>query len=128
MSKKLQMQRRIKSEPKRPKQPKDGKPKYKYIKPDHEDPNRKKINQYTCRTCAGVITTVDRDYGTTTVMLNCRATEGCTGTMDSSYYQVEQALTPQYEWFRPAKLPRDSGMRWHLQMGGLAIRPIVKKL
>lgn len=123
--KRLQMQRRTIPAPQKPKRQADGAPEYEYTKYDHEDPDRNKVNQYTCWTCGGVITTIDRDYGTTPAMLNCRATPLCMGTMHSARYQVDQTLIPDYEWFRPAKLPRHNpDMRQHLQMGGLDIRKV----
>lgn len=84
-----------------------------------------RLNQYTCELCGGVITTVDRDPGTTPMFLNCRATPGCTGRMVSSMYRVPSGLEPTHEWYKPDKLPRDPGMRDHVQRGGLLIRKIV---
>ena len=81
------------------------------------------INQYTCSTCGGTITTIDRNVGTTPMMLVCRATEGCYGSMHSHMYTVDQNLTPDHEWYKPAKLPKGE-MREHVQMGGLLIRRI----
>lgn len=82
------------------------------------------INQYTCQTCGGIITTVDRDEGTTPFMLNCRATPGCSGTMRSAMYQVDQSLSPTFEWYKPTGKIRNRDLREHVQMGGLLIRPI----
>ena len=80
------------------------------------------INQYTCTTCGGSITTIDRADGTTPMFLGCRATEGCAGRMMSSMYRVVQTLTPGWEWYRPKKFKgRD---RQYLQSGGLLIRKI----
>jgi len=118
----LQMQRR-KEDIRQPK-PSNRAPNYEYDKPEHEDTTRHKINQYICWTCGGAITTIDRDYGVTPAMLACRATLGCKGNMHSQRYMVDQTLIPEYEWFRPHKLPRDPGMRQHIQMGGLDIRRI----
>lgn len=81
------------------------------------------INQYTCSSCGGTITTIDRNQGTTPMMLVCRATEGCYGSMRSHGYAVDQNLTPNWEWYKPAKLPKGE-MREHVQMGGLLIRKI----
>jgi len=89
-----------------------------------EDVTSRRINQYTCWTCGGVITTIDRNTGVTPAMLACRATEGCDGTMNSHRYTVDQNLTPDYEWYKPAKLPRDHDMRQYIEMGGLIIRKI----
>lgn len=87
------------------------------------EPQPARINQYTCRTCGGVITTVDRDEGTTPMMLACRATQGCTGSMMSSMYRVAPYLTPVWEWYKPEKLPKGE-MREYVEMGGLLLRKI----
>lgn len=83
-----------------------------------------RINQYTCEVCGGVITTIDRDEGTTPYMLRCRATHGCPGSARSAMYRVDQTLTPDHEWYRPDKPPRDPAMRQHVELFGLLIRPI----
>lgn len=83
-----------------------------------------KINQYTCQLCGGHIVTIDRDEGTTAMLLGCRATPGCKGSMVSEMYQVDQTLTPDHEWYKPHKVPRDPGMRDHVQRGGLLLRKI----
>lgn len=84
-----------------------------------------KKNQYTCKECFGVITTVDLDEGTTSMFLACRVTEGCAGRMVSSMYQVDQDLAPTHEWYTPSKLPKGE-MRQHVKMGGLLIRPVTE--
>jgi hypothetical protein len=84
------------------------------------------LNRYTCRECRGEIITIDRDEGTTPFMLGCRATEGCKGMMQSSFYRgVEGA--PTFEWRKPtphefAKSSR--AMQDHFNMGGLDIHRI----
>lgn len=86
-----------------------------------------KINQYRCKVCEGVITTVqigEAVNGTTPMMLDCHATENCDGTMMSMMYLVSQDLLPDYEWYKPKKLPKDRGMRQHVELGGLLIRAI----
>lgn len=83
-----------------------------------------KINQYTCNQCSGIITTIDRDHGTTPFYLNCRATPGCGGSMRSSMYLVDQTLKPDHEWYKPTGKIRNRAMREHVRMGGLDIRPI----
>jgi len=87
-------------------------------------PNQR-LNQYTCRTCGKTITTVDRDEGTTPMMLACRATQGCDGSMFSAMYRVDPNLTPDWEWYKPAKLPKGD-MREYVEMGGLLLREIEK--
>lgn len=86
---------------------------------------RPRINQYTCTSCGGVITTVDRDSGVTPFMLACRAMDGCYGTMHSHLYRVAPGLTPDHEWYKPTSLKGlTPGMRDHVEMGGLLIRKI----
>jgi hypothetical protein len=81
-----------------------------------------RINQYTCDTCGGTITTIDRDDGTTPMMLACRFT-GCNGRMMSHMYRVQPGLTPDHEWFKPTgKVARIH--REHVSRGGLLIRKI----
>lgn len=86
-----------------------------------------KKNIYTCEKCAGAFVTIDRDDGTTPFMTTCRATDGCNGMAQSSFYRVDQALTPAYEWRRltdaeAAQMP--AGSQHHHVMGGLFLRPI----
>ena len=115
-NKRLQMQRRTKPAPQKPK-PMEAAP---------FDDIAVRINQYRCELCGGVITTIDRHEGVTPMMLACRATEGCPGTSWSRGYTVDQTLTPDYEWYRPAKLPKNHEARQYIEMGGLDIRKIVK--
>ena len=83
-----------------------------------------RLNQYTCRTCGGTITTIDRHEGVTPWSLNCRATEGCDGVMQSHIYRgVDPNTTPEWEWFKPRKLPKGP-MYEHVKMGGLDLRRI----
>ena len=81
-----------------------------------------RINQYTCETCGGVITTIDRVAGTTPMFLNCRATPGCDGRSVSSMYRVSPHLKPEWEWYRPKKAKGEN--REYVDMGGLLIRRI----
>ena len=86
-----------------------------------------RLNRYTCQSCRGSIVTVDRDEGTTPFMLLCRATKGCHGHMYSSFYRVDGAPAPQYEWRKatPAEYSAsDPAMRQHFDMGGLDIHPL----
>lgn len=94
---------------------------------DYNGLPRNVVNQYTCMTCGGVITTVDIHQGVTPSMLVCRATLGCEGSMNSHYYRVDQSLTPTHEWYMPdeREMKRLSpGMRQHVESGGLKIRPV----
>ena len=86
------------------------------------EPNR--LNVYTCQTCGGRIVTIDRHVGTTPFTINCRATPGCDGVMYSSMYQVDESLTPTWEWFKPGGKFRNRAMREHVEMGGLDLRRI----
>lgn len=87
-----------------------------------------KINRYRCRTCGGVITTIDADDGTTPMSLACRATPKCLGTMVSAYYMVDQSLPPTHEWYRPSgKVKAKNGLREYVKMGGLLIRELERK-
>lgn len=92
-------------------------------KPQRTTIDRNIINFYTCRECGGSIITIDRDDGTTPMMLACRATLACDGTMFSSGYTCDQSLVPDHEWYKPAKLPKGEA-REYVQMGGLLIRRI----
>lgn len=92
-----------------------------------QESDKPRINQYTCQECGGVITTIDRAVGVTPFMLLCRATSGCQGSMHSSMYRVDQDLVPDYEWYKPKKLPRDPEMRDYIKRGGLEIRRIMEK-
>ncbi len=86
----------------------------------------KRINQYTCRTCGESIVTLAKDYGTTPMMLNCRATVGCDGMMQSMMHMVNQSLKPDFEWYKPKNKVKDRAMREHVAMGGLMIRRYMK--
>lgn len=60
-------------------------------------------------------------------MLACRATKGCTGVMQSSFYRVSQTLTPSFEWYQPGEaemLTLPDSVCEHVRQGGLIIRPI----
>lgn len=116
MSKKFRMQMQ-----RRPVRSMDIRPIKAASEPDNDQPQR--INQYTCRTCGKTITTIDRDEGTTPMMLACRATEGCNGSMFSAMYRVAPYLTPEWEWYKPTKLPKGD-MREYVEMGGLMLRKI----
>lgn len=91
---------------------------------DYDGLPRNIINQYSCWTCGGSITTVDIHAGVTPAMLACRATEGCEGMMHSHRYQVDQTLTPTHEWYKPTGKIKDRAMREYIEMGGLSIRPV----
>lgn len=80
-----------------------------------------KINQYVC-SFGHTITTINRDEGTTAMMIPCFH-EGCSAFAGSQFYLVDQNLKPDYEWYKPHKLPRGQ-MREHVKMGGLLLRKL----
>ena len=80
------------------------------------------INTYTCVACGDVRVTIDRDDGVTPYALGCPS---CGGTSFSGMYQVDQSLTPEWEWFRPYHSRKlTPAMRDHVKAGGLDIRKI----
>lgn len=85
------------------------------------------LNIYVCRKCRGHIVTRHVDQGTTPFMLKCRATEGCEGTMESSFYRVaDQTMRATHEWYKPnAEEYRtlSSPAKHHVDMGGVLLRP-----
>lgn len=87
---------------------------------------KNQLNRYTCQKCNGQIVTIDRDDGTTPFMLGCRATAGCKGMMQSSFYRGVEG-EPTFEWRKPTvKEIRKASpvMAQHFEMGGLDIHPI----
>ena len=85
-----------------------------------------RINKYTCEDCGGHVFTIDTDEGVTPFMIRCRATIGCNGMMQSSFYRCEPG-TPTYEWRKPT--PQEyrkfnSAMKDHCDQGGLNLYPI----
>lgn len=88
-------------------------------------------NLYRCQACGEAIVTINRVEGTTPFTLGCRATEGCTGRMTSSFYRLPpDAPEPTWEWYRPGanKLRRlkrrDPATADHVERGGLLLRKI----
>lgn len=84
-------------------------------------------NLYRCERCNGTIVTIDRDDGTTPMMLRCRARIDCDGMMQSSWYQGMADLVPSFEWRKPTKneyRKMSAAMRDHVDMGGLDLYPI----
>jgi hypothetical protein len=64
-----------------------------------------KINKYHCGKCGGdVVTREDRSQlpteFTTPFLIECRATEECTGQMQSAMYRDCDKLVPTFEWRR----------------------------
>ena len=62
-----------------------------------------KKNTYTCGRCSGQIVTIDKDEGVTPFQIMCRATSRCPGWMVSSFYEVDQALAPNWQWVKRGK-------------------------
>lgn len=88
-------------------------------------------NVYRCNECPGAIVTVNQDEGTTPMFLRCRATDGCAGMMQSSWYVIPpNTPDPGWEWYRPGasalrRLHRkDPATADHVERGGLLIRKI----
>ena len=87
-------------------------------------------NVYVCQVCGKGVVTIDIEDGVTPFMIGCKATEGCEGDMYSSFYDVDQSLPAQFEWYRPtiSQYPQEAQgfMRKHIEQGGLEIRAIEK--
>lgn len=82
-------------------------------------------NLYTCDTCRGEVVTIDTDKGVTPFMISCRATRGCPGFMQSSFYHCDPARVAQFEWYRPETIDGlDSWSQAHVRKGGLLLRPL----
>jgi hypothetical protein len=77
-------------------------------------------------------TTVDKDDGTTPFMLRCRQKDddgkhNCTEMSKSCFYEVDQSLTAEYEWYKPSDLKGlNSAEKEHVKRGGLMLRKIAK--
>lgn len=88
------------------------------------------INVYQCPKGHKTVT-VNRDDGTTPMMLRCRQKDddgkhNCTEFAKSSWYMVDQTLLPEYEWYKPVTMKGlDQEEREHVKLGGLLIRKIV---
>ena len=89
-----------------------------------------KKNVYVCQLCGGSVVTIDIEDGVTPFMIGCKSTAGCDGDMYSSFYSVDQSLSPQFEWYKPTidQYPKEhqEAMRHHIENGGLEIRKIKK--
>lgn len=89
--------------------------------------NGQKRNIYTCPKCLGHIVTADAEHGVTPFMLLCRATLGCDGMMESSYYRVwDQRMRADYVWRKPTAgefLTLSQGEIDHVNNGGLLPYP-----
>lgn len=81
-------------------------------------------NIYICNTCSRKVVTRDNDKGVTPFSILCRAKNGCEGLMYSSFYQCDQSLTPQFEWYRPETREEAGENIGHVMMGGLILRKV----
>lgn len=88
-----------------------------------------KINAYTCPK-GHVTVTIDKDEGTTPMMLRCRQKDddgkhNCTEFAHSAWYNCNQSLKPEYEWYKPASTKGfNEAEKEHIKMGGLLLRKI----
>lgn len=77
--------------------------------------------------CLHWIVTIDREAGVTPMFVKCGH---CGGTASSRMYKVGDGLEPTHEWFRPTsadQMPEGysvEGVAYHLENGGLLLRPI----
>lgn len=91
-------------------------------------------NFYRCDRCHGFFTTVDVHRGTTPMLLGCRVTKNCVGTMRSAWYPHPATWPPivpkeaMGEWYRPTVAERATMKRKHphlyehVMKGGLVLR------
>lgn len=90
----------------------------------------KKINIYTCPNGHQTVT-IDIDEGTTPMMLRCRQMlnqkHACTEMASSAWYNCDQSLTPEYEWYKPDIKKVAKWEKEHVRMGGLLIRKLTPK-
>lgn len=89
-----------------------------------------KKNVYRCESCSFEFVTVDRDTGTTPMRTRCKNPNDCKGYAQSSFYRVDQALPPTYEWYSPnqaeQKAISNPAVKQHVDMGGLLLRKIIR--
>lgn len=83
-----------------------------------------KINIYCCEACRGHIVTRDLAEGVTPFLVQCEATDGCKGKMQSSLYRVfDQKMLESHEWYRPEAAQELAVWEWdHVSRGGLLLR------
>ncbi len=82
------------------------------------------INVYGCQNpqCQHEMVTIDRHQGVTPFLAICSK---CGGMSQSRMYNVDQALAPALEWYRPESLTGfPPPIQEHLRMGGLVLRQI----
>lgn len=92
--------------------------------------NHLRLNAYHCSACKRSIITRDRDVGVTPMLIDCRATPGCTGLAQSAFYRgVPESASPTHEFYRPSKpelAELNPDAYEHCQRGGLLLREIGK--
>lgn len=90
---------------------------------------RGKINVYTCVKGHKTVT-IDTDEGTTPMMLGCRQKDddgkhNCTQYAKSAWYNCDQSLKPEYEWYRPETTKGlNPAEKDHVSQGGLLLRKL----
>lgn len=86
------------------------------------------INGYKCDACHDVIWTTTVDDGVTPMLIACRVSAACRGTMHSTWGKMPYPpaeLHIRWEWYTPTGLSGYSAaMRDHIQAGGLDIRQV----
>jgi hypothetical protein len=98
-------------------------------------PNNGRKNVYECEFFPGHrMVTIDREPGVTPFLITCErckaaGMKGSSGmlhpVMRSSCYQVDQALEPTHEWYRPDTCKGlDRATTEHVMKGGLLLRKI----
>ena len=94
------------------------------------------FNHYVCQRCRQTTVTKHEDDGVTPFLLGCRATPGCNGTAQSSFYRGPQDPNQNVHgiWFRPKNamaLKKEllkfhrrfrAEMREHVEKGGCLLR------
>lgn len=85
------------------------------------------VNQYECQDpeCTRVVTTVNRAAGVTPMFITCAK---CRGPMQSKWYDVDQALAPTHEWYRPTPdelAGKSLAQIDHVRDGGLLLREVM---
>lgn len=87
-------------------------------------------NAYTCDVCDRDVVTLDKDAGTTPMMIPCVVTPNCPGAMHSHFYSGPRVVsnTPAtYEFRRPSREEYDllsPAMQSHIDAGGLELYPL----
>ena len=94
---------------------------------------RGRINGWQCDECGQITYAVHVDDGVTPMFLACRASgqPGCGRGVSLMYPDADPPehvkASVAWEWFRPSKSQMrklSPGMRQHVEMGGLDLRPL----